>query len=188
MRLDNFNNNNINPAGSNYLTFIKENMPILSFLILFIILNIILIPFCFDTFINNFDQSNREYCLLKENIICPINFENTNYLYIKQDSGNNGSFIFNSFVDLFNKDHSKYRYFPSYFQTFTNHTHSILTNKSVILPCINETRMDLRNLVIAKEVVSYNQYLILEDQNNHLNVLLNDLCNILLEYKQRNSI
>jgi hypothetical protein len=187
MKLNNFNNN-IKPVGLNYLALIKENIPIFSCLILSILLNIILISFCFDTFINNFDQLTREYCFLKENIICPINFENTNFLYIKQDSGNKGSSIFNSFIDLFNKDYSKCRYFPSYFQTFTNHTDSILINKFVTLPCINETRMDLRNLVIAKEVVSYNQYLILEGQNNHLNALLNDLCNILLEYKQRNSL
>jgi hypothetical protein len=34
--------------------------------------------------------------------------------------------------------------------------------------------------------MSYNQYLILEHYNN-LNVLLSDICKILLEYKQNNS-
>jgi len=37
--------------------------------------------------------------------------------------------------------------------------------------------------------MSYNQYLILEhyNNNNNLNVLLSDICKILLEYKQNNS-
>ena len=36
--------------------------------------------------------------------------------------------------------------------------------------------------------MSYNQYLILEHyNNNNLNVLLSDICKILLEYKQNNS-
>jgi hypothetical protein len=107
---------------------------------------------------------------------------------MKRDLSNNSISLFDSFIDLFKKTPSVPRYFPSYFQPFANLNNNILTNKTISLLCINEIEVDVPNLVIVKEVISYNQYLILEHHNNHLNAILKDLCKILLEYRQSNSL
>ena len=164
-----------------YLT--KENITILSFLVLFTAISMILISFCFDTLVGTFSQLGEKDYLLRESLICPIIPEINSCFPMKRDLSNNDICIFDSFIDLFNKS-----YFPSYFQTFTSYNGNIVTNKVITSVCTDETRVDLQNLAIAKEIISYNQYLILEHHNNHLNDLLNDLCKILLEYKESNSL
>jgi len=187
MELLNFNNN-IKPVNSNNLYFTKNNLIIFSCLVLFTAINMVLIFFCFDILINNLNQYDEENSLLKEENICLIAPEITSCLYMKRDLSNNGLSIFDTFIDLFNKNSSRLRYFPSYFQTFTNYSGNILINKPITLLCISQTEGDLRNFTIAKEVISYNQYLLLEHHNNHLNAILNDLYKILLEYRQSNSL
>jgi hypothetical protein len=188
MRLNN-SNDNIKPVNSSKLCFAKENIIIFFYLVLFTAISMVLISFCSDILINSFSQGDGENSLLKEENICLIAPETIPCLSMKRDLGKNGLSIFDTFIDLFNKNHPGYRYFPSYFQPFTtNHTDSILSNKPITLLCINETEGNLRNLAIAKEVISYNEYLLLEHHNNHLNAILNDLCKILLEYRQSNSL
>jgi hypothetical protein len=187
MRL-NKNNNNINSVDSSSLFLSKENITIFLFLILFTAISMILISFCFDTLLDSFSQLQGEDSLLREGNICSMSPEVTSCLSIKRDSSKNGLNIFNSFIDLFNKSHSSYRYFPSYFQIFMNNNSFILSNKAITLLSIDENKVDPQNLVIAKEVISYNQYLVLEHYNKSLNDLLNDLCKIVLEYRQSNSL
>jgi hypothetical protein len=183
-------NNNIKPVNSSSLSITKEDIIIIFFLVLFTAISVILISFCFDTFIGSFSQSFGEDYLLKKDNICPINSEVTSCVSIKRDidTDKNGLSIFNSFIDLFNKNHSRHRYFPSLIQTSANLNSNILSNKAITLLNTDEIIENPQNLAIAKEVISYNQYLILEHHNNHLNALLNDLCKILLEYTESNNI
>jgi hypothetical protein len=187
MRL-NKSNDIIKPVGSNNLYFTKENIIIFSFLVLFTAISMVLISFCSDILINSLGKYDGENSLLKQDNICLIAPETIPCPSMERDLDKNGISIFDAFIDLFNKNRPGYKYFPSYFQSFTNYDGNILTNKPIILLSIDETTRDLPNLAIAKEVISYNQYLILEQHNNHLNALLNDLCKILLEYRQSNSL
>ena len=144
--------------------------------------------FCFDILINNFGQSGGKDLLLMEENICAISPEVTSCFSIKRASSNNDLSIFDSFIDLFNKNPSGYRYFPSYFQTLVNPNSNFLIIKPITLLSTNETTVNPEYLSITKEVISYNQYLLLEQHNNHLNAILNDLCKILLEYRESNNI
>jgi hypothetical protein len=180
MRL-NKSNDIIKPVDSSNLYFTKENIIIFSFLVLFTAISMVLISFCSDILINSLGKYDGENSLLKQDNICLIAPETIPCPSMERDLDKNGISIFDTFIDLFNKNRPGYKYFPSYFQSFTNYDGNILTS-------IDETTGDLPNLAIAKEVISYNQYLILEHHNNHLNALLNDLCKILLEYRQSNSL
>jgi hypothetical protein len=106
----------------------------------------------------------------------PLNAEITYNPFIKQDSSYNSKVsIFSSFIDLFNKSSSMFKYFPSYFQSSSS---NLFRNQSVL---------EINNVTLI-EIISYNQYLILEHHNNSLNNLLNDLYIIIMEYKQNNSV
>jgi hypothetical protein len=165
MKLNEYNN--VNYRGSSSLFIIKENISIFCFLVLFTAINVILMSFCFDILVYTFSQLGEDTLLMVENI-CPITPEVTPCISMKQDLSSNGLSIFDAFIKLFNKNPSGYGYFPSYFQSFTDHTKNTL-------PFIINTTVDTPNLDIAKQVSNYNQYLIIERHNNHLNDLLNDL-------------
>ena len=181
MKLSN-TNKNIKPVNLNNLLLSLQKLTIFSFLILFTAINTVLISFYFDIFVNNLIQWDVEDPLLIVNEVAPG-------FSIQGDLNTNRISIFNYFMNLFNKSHSKYRYFPSYFQVYVGHTDYILINKVITHSYIGEDIViNIWNSVITKEVMSYNQYLILEHyNNNNLNVLLSDICKILLEYKQNNS-
>jgi len=167
----NYTSNNVKLIKINNLVLTRENAIIFFFLILFTTISTILISFCFDTLFNSFGQSDKDSFLLKTGDTYTLTSEAISCFSVKQDLNNNK---FNFFIDLFQKNPSVYKYFPSYFQTFVHNKNDIIVNEI--------------SSFIIKEVVSYNQYLILEYHNNKLNDLLDDLCKILLEYKESNSL
>ena len=164
--------NNIN----NNLLFIRENIIIFSSLVVFTAISTILIFFGFNLLFDNFNLIIEEDLIFISSNNNQINNEIT-YLFIESGLNNsNKTSIFNPFIDLFNKSCSTYRYFPSHFQALM-----LIKYKGDIL-------IDNSTSYIGKEVMTYNQYLIQEYHNNLLNDLLNDLCKILLEYKQNTSV
>jgi hypothetical protein len=146
----------------------KEKLIFLSFLLLIVIINMILILFCLNLLINNLRLSGEDYLfiVLEKNIM-----SNEVISYIQQDlSYNKNVSVFNSFIDLFNKNSSRFKFFPSYFQSSPP---NLFINQNNII----------NNTTLLKSI-GYNQYFILEHLNYSLNNLLHDLCKILLEYKQ----
>ena len=178
MKLKNFNYTK--PIKVNNLIITKENVIILFSLVLFIAISTVIISLIIDTIINSFNLLGEINFLSNEYENHLINNKTTSCLVIKQEVIKYRVSIFNPFIDLFHKSHSSYKYFPSYFQTFAliDYRNNIMTSKNI--PC--------SDFLIIKEIISYNKYLILESQNNDLNVLFNDLCRLLLEYKQINCI
>jgi hypothetical protein len=130
MKLNNINSN-IKLVISSSLLFTKQNIIILSFLVLFTAINMVLISFCFDMLTSSFIQSDAENSLLILENTYPITSEVIPCLSMEQDLNTNKVFIFNSFIDLFHKNPSVYKYFPSYFQTFVNNKNDIIINEII---------------------------------------------------------
>lgn len=161
--------------SSNFL-FIRENINIFSVLILFTLISTVLIFYGFDLLFGNFNMPIEEDFIFITSNKNQINNEAAYFLVEQKISYNAKVSIFNPFIDLFHKSCSTYRYFPSHFQVVM-----LIDYKDDML--VNNTTP-----YITREFMTYNQYLIHEYHNNLLNDLLNDLCKILLEYKQNSRI
>lgn len=170
----NHTNNNVKLIKRNNFFLTRENAIIFFFLIIFTAISTILISFCSDTLFNSFSQLDKDGFLLKTGDTYTLTREAVSCFSIKQDLNNNKLSVFNFFIDLFQKNPSVYKYFPSYFQTFVHYKNDAIVNDT--------------SSFIVREVVSYNQYLMLEYHNDKLNDLLKDLCKILLEYKGSNNL
>lgn len=168
--------NDIKLKNSSNLLFIRENIIIFSILVLFTAISTVLIFFGFDLLLGNFNPPIEEdlmFITYNKNL---INNEAAYYSVKQKISYSDKVSIFNPFVDLFHKSCSTYRYFPSHFQVVT------------LIDCKDDILVNNTTSCITKEFMTYNQYLIHEYHNNLLNDLLNDLCKILLEYKQNSSV
>jgi hypothetical protein len=163
--------NYIKNIGINNLVVIKENILIFSILVLFTTINTILISLCLNLLSENI-------YLLKEVDFLLNEYENPllKNRTISCSVFNHKASIFNPFIDLFHKSHSTYKYFPSHFQVLVGYKNDLLINKNVYQ--IPETTS-----YIAREVLCYNKYLILEHHNFTLNTLINDLYEIVSDYK-----
>jgi hypothetical protein len=155
------------------------NIILFSFLVLFTIITTILFSFVFDLILGNFNL------LIEDSLLttCDYNQINNQLTYFSAEQGTNHHdqmSVFNPFVDLFNKSYSKYNYFPSHFQVFT-----MVEYKNDIVLSKNAPDCNLLNI---KEIISYNQCLILKNNNNYLNDVLNDLYEIISNYKQDNRL
>jgi len=161
------------------LFFVGENIIIFFFLVLFAAICTILIFFGYDLIFGS-------YSIIIEEDFSLITYNNnqTSKFYTclpkEQELNNNKVFIFNPFIDLFNRSHSTYRYYPSYFQILVLVEYKYNISVSENTPCYN--------LLIIKEVISYNKYLMLEHHNNYLSDVLNDLYKIILDYKQNDDL
>lgn len=170
-----FYNNDIRLNKLDGLLLVKENLNIFSLLILFTALSTILISFSFDLLIGNFNLLIEEDILLMTSDKNKMNTEII-YLYMKQEllnnNYNNKVFIFNYFMDLFNKSHSTYRYFPSYFLNFNP----------------NYINIDHNLDYLREEATKNYEIFILKYKNNSLNSILNDLHVIVKDYINNNKI
>lgn len=146
----------------------------LFFLVLFTAISTVLIFFGFDLIFGNFNLFREEDFLLIAHNNNQIG-EGFTCLSMKEELKYNKVSIFNPFIDLFNKSHSTYRYFPSHFQVLALEGYDNIS--------INNNT-SFYDLLIIKEAISYNKYLILEQHNNYLSDVLNDLYKIILNYKQ----
>jgi hypothetical protein len=156
------------------------NIILFSFLVLFTIITTILFSFVFDLILGNFNL------LIEDSLLTTCNNNQINnkltYLSVEQGTNHHDQMsVFNLFIDLFNKSYSKYKYFPSHFQVFIPR---VFNNNNIVL---SKNASDC-NLLNIKEVISYNQYLILKNNNNYLNDVLNDLYEIISDYKQDNEL
>jgi len=162
---------NINIYINIYTTI--DNFKLYIFLIVFSAINMFIILLISDLFVNGIEFLREDFLLTKynnfldnENCYTSIYSPKT-LIYIKQDLNNNKFYIFNTFIDLFDKNHSTFKYFPSYFQN---------------LNWLGELKYNNNNNNInVIENVKYNQCFIREYYNNSYNNLLNDLYKIIMD-------
>jgi hypothetical protein len=169
-------NGNMKFLCINSLFINKNNIVVISSLILFTAITNIFILFICDLFVNELNLQTIKDFLFMLYGTNTLNVESTQDISIKEYySYNNKVSIFSTFIDLFNKSSSTFKYFPSHFQSSPPYLF------------INQSDLIVSNITLI-DTISYNQYLILEQYNSSLNNLLNDICNILLEYSQGSSI
>lgn len=169
-----------------FFVYFRKDIIIFSLLILFTALSTVLISFSFDLLINGVYPIEKDLLSTFFNDSLVDNKAVTIIFNKHSSDYDNKTFIFNPFIDLFHKTHSTYRYFPSYFQITKGYKDYKVINKTLESLHLNETMVDLQNSKIAREIIDYNQYLILEYENNRLNNLLLDICRIIIEYEQNN--
>jgi hypothetical protein len=83
--------------------------------------------------------------------------------------------IFNPFIDLFHKNNSAYRYFPSY---FVNSQFDLL----VLVPHVEQESNPVLNKTALMGIDNYGRYFTLEYRNDKYYNLVSDLYNIVSEY------
>ena len=162
---------------TNYFLLVKENIAIFSFLVIFTAISTIFIVLSSDLLVNGHDSfvfAGKDFSLMP----CDSNCISNRVIPLEQELNNpsNRISIFNCFIDLFQKDNSKHKYFPSYF-------HSLGPQYKHNMFVLIISRDHLLVSRVAEEVMTYNKHLILESYNDTLIDLCNDLCNIVLEYK-----
>lgn len=171
-----------------FFTYTKKDIVIFSLLILFTALSTILISFSFDLLVNGFYPVEKDFLSTFYNDSL-VNNKAVTIIFSKHGPYYEDKiFIFNPFIDLFHKTHSTYRYFPSYFQITRGYKDYKMINKTLASSHLNETIIDLQNSNMTREIIDYNQYLTLENENSRLNNLLLDICRIIIEYEQNNSL
>lgn len=149
----------------------------LGFVLLAILFSVGLTIFFFiskDLYFNNINLENLEEISNKIYI---------DSMYANQESASNinklDNSIFNIFIDLFQKSGSKYKYFPSYF---------ISTQFDLSSISLKDHSNLFTNNINIIQTITHNQYFMLEYHNEHLNKLLNDLQNIVVDYIETTTI
>jgi hypothetical protein len=142
------------------------------YIYLSIVLLIYIIIFIFYIYYYNIAYVNQEAIeIIKDTgFITNSNISDNNFIINTKEKPN----IFTTFIGLFNKSNTAYKYFPSYF--INSKFNFPISEKDFILSDSN-----------LGNITNYKQYFILEYHNNSYYCLVNDLYDIVSEYIKNSS-